>query len=56
MSKVAKTIWREGGSVRDIKILSDRLLAKEAKAVDGYRTIIARYNQILFDGSPLLMN
>ena len=39
-----------------MKVLSDRLLAKQAKAVDGYRTMIGRYNQILFDGSPIVMN
>lgn len=56
LGKIAKAIWKEGGVIRDTKVLSDRLLAKEAKAIDGYRTLVARYNQILFDGSPMLMD
>jgi hypothetical protein len=33
-----------------------RLLAKEMKAIDGQRTLVARYSQVLFDGSPYLMD
>lgn len=33
-----------------------RILPRQLKSIDGDRVIIGRYTQILFDGSPIVMN
>lgn len=48
-------ICGQGGNVRELKILADRLLAKEMQSIDKQHSLIGRYNQILFDGPPSLM-
>ena len=55
LRNATKFIWGRGGNVRDVRILSDRLLAKEMIATDREPTLIGRYTQILFDGAPSMM-
>ena len=37
--------------MRDLKVLGDRILAKQVKGNDGKKHIVGRYLQVLYDGN-----
>lgn len=52
MRIIAKRVFLEGGNVRNVSILGDRIMSKKLIGKDGSRHIIGRYVQILYDGNP----
>ena len=52
MKSVSDFILKEGGNVRDISVLGDRLLAHDLKGKDKFRYTVGRYVQFLYDASP----
>lgn len=49
---VATSIMTAGGNVREVKVLSDRVLPRARRCNDFNKYIVGRYLQILFDGNP----
>lgn len=53
---VASSIMSAGGNVRDVKVLSDRILPRPRKCNDYNKYLVGRYLQVLFDGNPMVAN
>ena len=51
---VATSIMSSGGNVREVKILSDRVLPRPRRCNDLNKYVVGRFLQILFDGSPMV--
>lgn len=49
---VALSIMSSGGNVREVKVLSDRILPRARRCNDFNKYLVGRYLQILFDGNP----
>jgi ribosomal protein S6 len=52
MKAVSEEIFRNGGNVRNITILGDRILSRSLRGSDSVRYNVGRYVQILFDANP----
>ena len=52
LKSMTDVILSEGGNVRDISILGDRLLAHDLKGKDKFRYHVGRYVQFLYDANP----
>lgn len=52
MKQLSLSIFGEGGNVRGLNVLGDRVLTKEVSGNDDKKHLVGRYLQVLFDGSP----
>ncbi|KRW99438.1 Ribosomal protein S6 [Pseudocohnilembus persalinus] len=52
MKQISQSILAEGGNVRNIEVLGDRVLVRQIRGQDLKKHLVGRYLQILYDGSP----
>ena len=52
---ISQTVLLNGGVVRNIESLGDRVLVKSLRAADGQRYSMGRFLQVQFDANPELL-
>jgi ribosomal protein S6 len=48
---IANTVLQNGGNVRDVSVLGDRVLSRKMRGYDKNQYIVGRYIRVLFDGN-----
>ena len=48
MKMLAQTVFEEGGNVRNIEVLSDRVLARRVRGFDMQYHIVGRYLRVFY--------